>query len=201
MEMPPGLIYQPDLLTPDEERSTIDLLEQLGFTAVEMRGQVARRTVHHFGLRYDYTARSLGSGDPIPEALAELGRRCARLAALEADSFVQLLAQRYPPGAPIGWHRDSPPFGVIAGISLAAPCRMRFRRFGDERHVVEQVLEPRSAYVLAGEVRNRWRHQIPPVKELRYSLTFRTLRGKAAQAAASSETRPRTAASAPGSSE
>jgi alkylated DNA repair dioxygenase AlkB len=201
MELPPGLIYQPGFLAPAEERSTIELLEELGFTTVEMRGQVARRTVHHFGLRYDYTARSLESGDPIPEPLAELGRRCARLAGVDEDGFVQLLAQRYPPGAPIGWHRDSPPFGVIAGVSLAAACRMRFRRFGDERNVVEQLLEPGSAYVLAGEVRDRWQHQIPPVKELRYSLTFRTLRGKAAQAAASSETSPRTAVSAPGSSE
>jgi alkylated DNA repair dioxygenase AlkB len=39
----------------------------------------------------------------------------------------------------------------------------------------EQVLEPRSAYILAGSSRSAWQHQIPQTKALRYSITFRTL--------------------------
>jgi hypothetical protein len=35
-------------------------------------------------------------------------------------------------------------------------------------------LEPRSAYRLAG-ARHDWQHSIPPMAELRYSITFRTL--------------------------
>jgi DNA oxidative demethylase len=55
---------------------------------------------------------------------------------------------------------------------------MRFRRTsGGERTVREVELEPRSAYVLAGESRSSWQHSIPPTKEPRYSVTFRTLRG------------------------
>jgi alkylated DNA repair protein (DNA oxidative demethylase) len=42
--------------------------------------------------------------------------------------------------------------------------------------VWELTLEPRSGYVLAGEARRSWQHSIPPAKELRYSITFRTLR-------------------------
>jgi alkylated DNA repair dioxygenase AlkB len=30
--------------------------------------------------------------------------------------------------------------------------------------------------VLAGEARWKWQHSIPPTKEERYSITFRTLR-------------------------
>jgi hypothetical protein len=41
----------------------------------------------------------------------------------------------------------------------------------------ETVLEPGSAYVLAGEARWSWQHHIPPTPALRYSITFRTLRG------------------------
>lgn len=37
-------------------------------------------------------------------------------------------------------------------------------------------LVPRSAYVMQGDIRWRWQHHIPPAKELRYSITFRTLR-------------------------
>jgi len=87
---------------------------------------------------------------------------------------VQILVSRYPEGAGIGWHRDAPMFGSkIAGVSLRAACRMRFRR-KDETEAIE--LAPRSAYMLSGKARWSWQHSIPAAKELRYSLTFRTLR-------------------------
>jgi DNA oxidative demethylase len=34
------------------------------------------------------------------------------------------LVNEYPPGAPIGWHRDAPQYGIVIGISLASTCRM-----------------------------------------------------------------------------
>jgi DNA oxidative demethylase len=183
-ETPPdGLIYTPELVTPDEELAVIDLLERIGFETVEMRGQVARRTVRHFGYRYDYSSRGLEETEPIPAEIEPLRRRMEELARLGSGEFRQLLAQRYPAGAPIGWHRDSPPFGVVGGISLGSASRMRFRRrVGDETVAsYELELAPRSAYVLSGTVRNAWQHHVPPVKELRYSLTFRSLRGRWAE--------------------
>jgi alkylated DNA repair dioxygenase AlkB len=66
---------------------------------------------------------------------------------------------------------------VIIGVSLLSPCVMRFqRRVSDERHVYEQELAPRSVYVLGGAARSAWQHSIPAVADLRYSITFRTLR-------------------------
>jgi alkylated DNA repair dioxygenase AlkB len=38
-------------------------------------------------------------------------------------------------------------------------------------------LAPRSAYVMQDEIRWKWQHHIPATKELRYSVTFRTLKG------------------------
>jgi DNA oxidative demethylase len=103
--------------------------------------------------------------------------RCARLAGVRSDELVQALVQRYPPGAPIGWHRDSPAYELVVGVSLAGAARMRLRRGSrDARVVYELPLEPRSAYVLAGEARWKWEHHLPPAKELRYSITFRSLR-------------------------
>jgi hypothetical protein len=57
--------------------------------------------------------------------------------------------------------------------------RLRFQRGkGDQRRVWQLVLEPRSGYVLARKARTSWQHSIPPTKELRCSITFRTLRAK-----------------------
>jgi alkylated DNA repair protein (DNA oxidative demethylase) len=54
---------------------------------------------------------------------------------------------------------------------------MRFQRTAaGVRRVFALELEPRSAYVLAGQARSAWQHSITPTKALRYSLTFRTLR-------------------------
>jgi alkylated DNA repair dioxygenase AlkB len=54
---------------------------------------------------------------------------------------------------------------------------MRFRRdVGGVRRTFELELEPRSGYVLAGEARTAWQHHAPATPNLRYSITFRTLR-------------------------
>jgi alkylated DNA repair dioxygenase AlkB len=43
-------------------------------------------------------------------------------------------------------------------------------------------LAPRSAYLLRGPVRRDWEHSIPPVEQLRYSVTFRSIKTPAASA-------------------
>jgi alkylated DNA repair dioxygenase AlkB len=103
--------------------------------------------------------------------------RAAQIAGLEPQQLVEVLVQKYPPEATIGWHRDAPAFGTVAGVSLGSECRLRFQRGrGEERRIWEVLLEPRSGYVLAGKARTSWQHSIPPTKKLRYSITFRTLR-------------------------
>ena len=90
-----------------------------------------------------------------------------------------VLLARYDPGAGIGWHRDRPQFEDVVGISLGAPAIMRFRQRTDSGFRRAHVpLEPRSAYLLSGEVRHDWEHSIAPGKALRFSITFRTLSAK-----------------------
>jgi alkylated DNA repair dioxygenase AlkB len=98
------------------------------------------------------------------------------------------LINEYAPGAPIGWHRDAPQYGIVAGVSLLSSCRMKFRPYvspaarrpaagrGPRTATHEIVLERRSAYLMTGEARNAYEHHIPAVGELRYSITFRTRR-------------------------
>jgi alkylated DNA repair dioxygenase AlkB len=40
-------------------------------------------------------------------------------------------------------------------------------------------VEARSAYLLRGPARTDWEHSLPAVDGLRYSITFRSLRGSA----------------------
>jgi DNA oxidative demethylase len=176
-EEPEGLVYRPDLLTVDEEAEVLDVLASLRFDPIVMHGQPAKRTARHFGLGYDYEARTPQPGEPLPDWILPVRERAAELAGHDPDELVEVLVQRYPPGSTIGWHRDAPAFGTVVGVSLGGASRLRFQRGkGDDRRVWEVLLEPRSGYVLAGKARTSWQHSIPPTKELRYSITFRTLR-------------------------
>jgi alkylated DNA repair dioxygenase AlkB len=180
LERPAGLVYRSELLDVGEERDLLAALNDLSLHEVRMHGQVARRTVRHFGFDYGYESWRLTPTDPLPEWLWDLRARCAAFAGLVPDDLVQTLVARYPPGATIGWHRDAPMFGpVVVGVSVRSACVMRFqRRVGDERRVYEQQLAPRSAYVLGGAARTVWQHGIPPVPDLRWSITFRTVRAR-----------------------
>jgi DNA oxidative demethylase len=176
-EEPEGLVYEPDLLSAAEETELLRELESLRFDRIVMHGQAARRTARHFGLDYDYEARTPMPGEPLPDWLLPARERAAELAGHDPDELAEVLVQRYPPGSTIGWHRDAPAFGTVVGVSLGGESRLRFQRGkGDRRRVWEVLLEPRSGYVLTGPARTSWQHSIPPTKELRYSITFRTLR-------------------------
>ena len=176
-ERPHGLEYIPDVITAPEEERLLCRLAEHSYGEVRLHGQVARRTVRHYGMTYDFEAAEIAPGDPIPEFLSDIRRRCAELLGITDDRLAECLLTRYPPGATIGWHRDAPMFGDVVGVSLRSACLLRFQRGqGGQRRVFEQVLEPRSAYVLAGRSRSAWQHSIPAVTEERYSITFRTLR-------------------------
>ena len=178
LALPEGLEYREEFLSSAEEEQLLTVLDELDFRAVVMRGQAARRTVRMFGLDYDYEHGELGPADPLPGELSWLRERCAALMERDPADLVQVLVSRYPAGAGIGWHRDAPMFGSrIAGVSLLAPCRMRFQRtVGGTREVAELELAPRSAYLLSGKARWSWQHSIPATEALRYSFTFRTLK-------------------------
>ena len=180
-EEPEGVVYEPELLSVEDEAELLGRLGSLRFDPIVLHGRAARRSGRHFGLDYDYEARTPQPGEPVPDWLLAVRERAAALAGHEPEELVEILVQRYPEGSTIGWHRDAPAFGTVVGVSLGGSARLRFQRGKREnRRVWEQQLEPRSGYVLSGEARRSWEHSIPPTKELRYSITFRTLRdGKA----------------------
>jgi len=176
-DVPAGFLYYPDILPVHEETALVARVRDIEFSAVEMRGQIARRRTAHFGWVYGYESWRITPGPPLPEFLLPLRERAAGIAGVDAAALAEVLVTEYPAGAAIGWHRDAPQFGVVIGVSLLSVCRMRFQRGrGANRETRAVTLEPRSAYVLTAEARQQWQHSIPPMRALRYSVTFRTLR-------------------------
>jgi alkylated DNA repair dioxygenase AlkB len=176
-DLPEGFVYHDESISPSEEAALLEGLRTLAFGEVRMRGQVARRRTIHFGWTYGYESWRVEPGPPTPEFLLGLRARAAALAGVEPETLAEVLVTHYPPGAGIGWHRDAPAFGVVIGVSLLGACRFRFQQGrGAARQTRAVVLAPRSAYVLDGAARWQWQHAIPPGRDERYSITFRTLR-------------------------
>ena len=177
--LPPGFQYRESFITEPQERQLLDAIASVEFSNFAMRGVVARRRVAFFGESYDREAAG-----QIPPFLLPLRSAVAAWAGVTADAFAMALINEYRPGSPIGWHRDAPQYDIVAGVSLLSTCRMKFRPYrsrteaaSDRRVATHEVrLERRSAYLMSGSSRSDYEHHVPPVLELRYSITFRTLR-------------------------
>jgi alkylated DNA repair dioxygenase AlkB len=174
---PPGLVLVPEFLTTSDERDLLSFIRSIEFRTFQMHGVTARRRIKQYGWHYAFESYRLTLTDPIPEELETIRARSAMLAGIEAAQWAEALVTEYSTGAGIGWHRDAPTFGIVAGISLGAACRMRFQKgVGPARMTYAIELPGRSIYLLTGEVRTKWQHMIPATRDLRYSITFRTLR-------------------------
>lgn len=178
--LPRGLIYQPEFLNLQEEAALLALVRALPLQEAQYRQYVARRRTVNFGFLYDFARLQAQPALPIPEELAPLRTRCAAWAGVAPEAFVQSLVAEYRPGAPLGWHRDVPEYEVVVGVSLGSAARLRFRPYPWKPELKPRVfaldIAPRSAYILRDEARWNWQHSVPPVKTLRYSVTFRTAR-------------------------
>jgi len=175
--LPEGFVFQPEFLSVEEERALLEAIGRLALEEAKYKEYTARRRVAYFGHDYDFSKNRLGEAPPIPDFLERLREKLARWMGVAPADFVTALVAEYRPGTPLGWHRDAPDYERVAGVSLGGSARMRLRRYppGKDKPLVLD-LPPRSAYQMTGAARWQWQHSIPPTRELRYSITFRTLR-------------------------
>lgn len=173
-----GFRYQAELIERAEEEALVAHVRELPFQEFEFHGYKGKRRVVSFGWKYEFSgAGELRKADEIPEFLLGLRERAAGFASVEPDAFQHVLVTEYRPGAGIGWHRDKAVFVQVVGVSLLAPCILRFRKKVNTKwDRVNVFAEPRSAYHLTGPARAEWEHSILRVDALRYSITFRTMR-------------------------
>ncbi|MCW3079584.1 alpha-ketoglutarate-dependent dioxygenase AlkB [Segetibacter sp.] len=177
---PEGFSYVPNFITADEEDELHRKVSKIELHNFNFQGFTANRKVASFGYDYSFDNGGLTKGKDIPQAFHFLVNKVNSHLALKPGQFAELLITEYPSGSVINWHRDAPPFDIIAGISIMADCTFRLRPQDKVKQgrgsVISLPVNRRSLYIIQGPARTDWQHSISPVKETRYSITLRTLR-------------------------
>jgi alkylated DNA repair dioxygenase AlkB len=183
-KVPDGFIYHQNFISEAEEHEFIREIQKLHLTPFKYYQFTGKRRTASFGWQYEFGKSEITTAPDMPAFLLPVRTRAGKLFNIEPNSLAQTSIIEYSTGSPIGWHRDIPHFGVVVGISLGAPCRMRFRKYDRQSNNVSRdeilslELQPRSIYLMSGASREIWQHSIPPVKELRYAIMLRTLRAQ-----------------------
>lgn len=167
-------------LSKEEEQLLLEAVQTIELEPLIFQGFQAKRKVKSFGYDYHFDSRKIEKGIAIPAAFSFLINKVAHQLSIDPADFAEVLLTEYPPGSVINWHRDAPPFALIAGISLLSDCTFRFRPYEKSKQTRQATLslsvQKQSLYVLDGESRTDWEHSILPVAHTRYSITLRTLR-------------------------
>ncbi len=172
-----GLVYQSEFLSAEEEAQILVAIASLPLLAAKYKEYVARRRVMSFGGSYDLDTNRLAPVVELDARLQPLRERVAQWLGVEPEALVHALVSEYSAGTPLGWHRDSPEFQRIVGVSLGSSATLRFRPYPYDPALVRQVVRldvaPRSIYKIEGNARWHWQHSVDPTAALRWSVTFR----------------------------
>jgi alkylated DNA repair dioxygenase AlkB len=175
-----GLRYVPDFIDTTTHDDLMAIVASQPWTDVS-----GQRRMQFYGYTYDYLSRSIKRTGKLPPWARRIARRIHE-DGLSERTPPQLAVNQYEPGQGIYTHVDADIFDDVVVISLGSPCVMDFadsQSDGSER----LLLEPRSALVLAGDARFRWKHGIAAQaadewngrtiqRGRRVSLTFRNIK-------------------------
>jgi alkylated DNA repair dioxygenase AlkB len=178
--LPGGFNYYPDFINETEENQLLESIQQLELQTMKFHQYEAKRKVISFGKGWSFTEQQLKPGAPIPPDFDFLVDKIAQKLSMPRESIAQFLITEYPVGSVINWHRDAPPFDIIAGVSLLSNCNFKLRPHEKEKqtraNTIVLPVERRSLYSMQGPAKTEWQHSTAPVETVRYSLTFRTLK-------------------------
>jgi len=148
------------------------------------------RKIQHYGFTYNYVSRKVATVcEPIPAELEGLKRlvteACVQRGLIDATyEFNQCIVNDYQPGQGIAKHADVKAYGPVIGcVTLESGADMTFRR---DNETYTLYTEPNSLYIMSGEARYRWTHEMAARKSdvvegrrvargRRVSVTFRNV--------------------------
>ena len=136
-----------------------------------------RQSAWYGTANYRYSGQ-IKTAQPMLPVLLEIQ---TLLEELTQDTYQGVLLNYYPDGLTgMGWHaddeRDLVPNAAIASVSFGATRRFNLRHLDGEKLSIN--LEDGSVLIMAVELQQYWKHQVPvqrQIKQPRINLTFRAM--------------------------
>lgn len=172
----PDVPLEKEVITPETEIQLLAFLQGLEtWKPLDFYGSnLTNRAVISYGIEYVHSQKmNLPDAPPLPRELLKIRNLCARKAGFDrSETFTQTLITRYPVGAGIGKHRDADRLGEnVLILALGADATMVFHSQDTQER--EIFFPRRSLLVIAGSLRRKFKHELKPVNQERYSVTFR----------------------------
>jgi hypothetical protein len=96
-ELPDGMRYAPDVISPDEDEALVAEMARRPFREFEFHGFLGRRRTVSFGWRYDFNGGGLQQTGEIPDFLLPVRARAASIADLDPVALEHALLIEYAP--------------------------------------------------------------------------------------------------------
>jgi alkylated DNA repair dioxygenase AlkB len=189
-----GLFYVQNIIEPDFAAEIIEYLNKQEWKGIS--ASTNGRKVQQYGYEYNYTTRQDSNYkkiQDIPEillilkniAIDTIDRIDQKIFNLETiHKLNQCIINKYEPTQGISAHIDKETFGpVIACFSLGSGTTIKFTRtLNGQKVIVNKYVEPNSIYIMTGDSRYEWKHEINPRladdkvrRTTRISVTFRSV--------------------------
>ncbi len=188
----PGFYYFAEVIDPEMGEDIVDYLNNKEWKGISI--SETGRKVQQYGYEYNYVTRK-GSDykkiNPIPDILLSIQQVGLNLVEPIVDKEVfeecklnQCIVNKYESKQGISAHIDKESFGpVIVCFTLGSGTAITFSKNGE---VIEKYVEPNSVYIMTGESRYNWKHEIKSRltdkmgdnkirRSTRISVTFRTV--------------------------
>ncbi len=166
----PGFFYFPNVIEPELAGDIIKFLNSQEWKGVS--ASETGRKVQQYGYEYDYSTRK-GSDykkiEPIPDILLilqQIGLKIVRelvdKETLDKSLLNQCIVNKYEPKQGISAHIDKESFGpVVICFTLGSGTTMTFTTIKNrEKVVIEKYVGPNSVYLMTGDSRYEWKHEI-----------------------------------------
>jgi hypothetical protein len=129
----------------------------------------ARNSIKRYGSSVPYEQQIIS--DIIPKYLDKIAQKIVKKGYLDIKPN-SISINEYLSGNSIAPHIDSLTSGeIISILSLSSDATMVFNK--DDSEEFEIKLPRRSLVQMRDEIRYEWKHSVPPVSSLRYSIVFR----------------------------
>jgi alkylated DNA repair dioxygenase AlkB len=160
-----GLKLITDFISESEEK---EILSNLSPPKKTTKSKLLRNSIKRYGSSLPYETDMIS--DTVPDYLDKISQKIVDAGYLEIKPN-SVSINEYLKGNAIAPHIDSKTSGeVISVLSLLSDATMVFTK---DTETFSIQLPSRSLVQIRNEIRYDWKHSVPPVKDIRYSIVFR----------------------------